>query len=350
MIRLALSLVLMLSGALAMSTPVAAASFDCSKAGTPFEHAICDTPELSAADDRLAKTYATAIGGLSETALSDVRNSQRDWLDYARRACTRTAEPLNSGRYDERGASCLVDLFNSRSRVLENSRMMDGLRVYPIASFAALPDPYEADNPDSNWPVAQHELSLVQVDSEETFAGAFNSFVRAEGEVMSAGFGEQGGPETLAEDSSSDSTNSITIQEISGNRLSLLVNTYWYGHGAAHGNYTISYLHYLKDEERALEARDIFAGKGWQKKLLELVTEAAEAEHGDALWPDSLGDLSDVVIDPARWDLSDPYGLKIQFQPYEISSYAYGAPTARVSWEVLAPILAETADRYRYGY
>ena len=167
---------------------------------------------------------------------------------------------------------------------------------------------------------------------------------------MSAGLVNRVARKASENDASSDSTNTITLKEVSGNRLSLAVNTYWYGHGAAHGNYTISNRHFLRDEGRWLEAGDIFAGKGWQKKLLGLVTEAAEAEHGDALWPDSLGDLSEVVTDPARWDLSDPYGLVVQFQPYEISAYAYGAPTARVSWEALAPILAETADKYRYGY
>ena len=36
------------------AAPASAASFDCSKAATPFEHAICDIPVLSAADDLLA--------------------------------------------------------------------------------------------------------------------------------------------------------------------------------------------------------------------------------------------------------------------------------------------------------
>lgn len=348
MSRPAVLLCLLLTGFL----PQAAlgASFDCAKAATPFEHAICDNADLSAADERLARTYATAIGGLSETALDELRGDQREWLDYAQRACTRDAEPMVSGSYDERGLFCLNDLFDSRSRVLETSRMMDGMRVYPSAHYAALPDPYEADNPESNWPVAQHELALVQIDGDEGYMHAFNDLVRAEGEVIAAGFGEQGGPETMQEDASSDSTNTITLDEIAGNRLSLAVNTYWYGHGAAHGNYTISYQHFLKEEGRWLRAEDIFAGKGWQKKLAALVTAAAEAEHGDALWPDSLGDLTEVVTDPTRWNLSDPYGLVVQFQPYEISAYAYGAPTARVSWDALEPILAETADKYRYGY
>ena len=334
----------------AMPGAATAASFDCAKAVTPFEGAICADPDLSLADERLATTFATAMGGLSDAALADLRGGQRDWLAYAQRACTRTAEPMTSGSYDERGLSCLNDLFNGRSRVLETSRMIDGLRIYPSTRYTALPDPYEADNPSSNWPVAQHELAVVQIDDEADFAGSFNALVEAEGQAIAGGFGEEGGPESVADDASSDSTNTITLKEVSGNRLSLEVNTYWYGHGAAHGNYTISYRHFLKEEARWLEAGDIFAGKAWQKKLLDLVIAAAQAEHGDALWPDSLGDLTEVVTDPARWDLSNPYGLIVQFQPYEISAYAYGAPTARVSWDALAPLLAEDADRYRYGY
>jgi len=331
--------------------PAAAASFDCAKAATPFETAICGNADLSKADERLAKTYATAIGGLSELALGEMRASQRAWLDYAQRACTRDAQVLRAGAYDERGVSCLVDLFNSRSRVLETSRMMDGLRVYPLATFAARPDPYEADNPESNWPVAQHEMAVVQLDSDEGFAHAFNDLVRAEGQMIAGVFAGQGGPETVFEDDSSDTTNSIEIDEIAGsNRISLSVSTYWYGHGAAHGNYTISFRHYLKEQGRFMEARDLFGGKGWQKALLTLAAAAARAEHGDALWSEGLDDLMEAVSDPNRWNLSDPYGLIIQFQPYEISSYAYGAPTARVSWEALEPYLAESADRVRFGY
>ncbi|MCP8884806.1 lysozyme inhibitor LprI family protein [Devosia sp. XJ19-1] len=348
MIRLIFGAVLFLGGMATASSPALAASFDCTKAGTPFEHAICDTPELSAADDRLARTYATAVGGLSEKALGAIRTSQRDWLGFARRACTRTAEPLSSGRYDARGTSCLVDLFNSRSRALETSRMLNGIRVYPLGRYSARPDPYEADNPESYWPVAQHEMSIVQIDGDDALAAAFNAAVRAEADDLAGVSAE--GSEEVSSDDSSDTNYAITLDDVSGNRATLRVETYWYGHGAAHGNYSISFRHYLQAEDRWLEARDIFAGKGWQKKLLELAVEAARIEHGDALWPDDLGDLTEVVTDPERWDLSDAYGLLIQFQPYEISAYAYGAPTARVSWEALAPILAETADKYRYGY
>jgi len=60
--------------ALLLFVPVAqAARFDCSKAGTSFEKAICDTPELSKQDEVLAQAYATALGGLAADASAAVK-------------------------------------------------------------------------------------------------------------------------------------------------------------------------------------------------------------------------------------------------------------------------------------
>lgn len=326
------------------SLPAAGASFDCAKAGTPFEHAICDSPELSRADDRLAKTYQTAIGGLSEGALADVRGDQRNWLDYARRVCAPDAKPMTSGSYDEERQRCLINVFNSRSSALEDSRMINGRRFYMRAQFAAMPDP-DAENADAFWAVAQHELSYVQVDSAEPFAAAFNAYVKEEALKLSGVFGANG---EINGDGSSDTSNSISVAEASGSRVDLNVGTYWYGHGAAHGNYSKTYLHYLVHENRPLAARDIFTGKRWQAGLLDLTVEALKAEHGDALMLDDTSYIADAVTDPARWDLSDPYALILQFQPYEVSAYAYGAPTARISLEKLAPYVSEESDFFRY--
>ncbi len=52
-------------------------------------------------------------------------------------------------------------------------------------------------------------------------------------------------------------------------RISLQAETYWYGHGAAHGNYSLTFEHYLVDEDRSMTAEDLFAGADWQKTLLD---------------------------------------------------------------------------------
>lgn len=336
---------------LCLASGATAASFDCAKATTPFEEAICGNDELSLADERLSRTYQTAIGGLSEVALDTLRTDQREWLSYAQRACTLDATPLAMGSYGEQGITCLIDVFGQRSHVLEASRMIDGRRYYPITEEAALPDPNETDNLESWWRVARHELALLQLDDAAPSAENFNAFVRSQADSLSDLAGALDGSELDALDNASDTTASVTLQEQAGDkRISLEVSTYWFGHGAAHGTGNISYLHYLVDEGRGLEAGDLFVGKRWQSALLRLVAAALRAEHGDNLFLENDEDIADTVIDPSRWDLSDDYYFTVQFNPYEVASYAYGYPTARVSWDDLVPYLSETADTIRYGF
>ena len=65
-------------------TALNAASFDCAKAGTPFEKTICSTPTLSSLDDKLAQMYfaAKAITPNPEQFKAD----QISWIKGAR-AC-----------------------------------------------------------------------------------------------------------------------------------------------------------------------------------------------------------------------------------------------------------------------
>jgi len=333
-----------------IAVPASAASFDCARAATPFEHAICDMPELSAADDLLAKSFATATGGLTKGAVGLMRADQRNWLDYAGRACTDDAQAMTSGRYDENGGACLVEKFNTRSRALEQSRMIDGHRFFLQSVYAALPDPYEADNPDSYWKVASHELVMPQLDSDDPLAAGFNRFVTERAAALSDIPLPEGG-DTDQPDASSDTSVVIKVKDLGGsNRITMDVSTYWYGHGAAHGNWSVSYLHYLADQGRGLIASDVFAGDDWATILADAAWAAVQAQHADWLQAETAGDIAEIVVEPSRWDLSSDYGLTIQFQPYEISAYAYGAPTITIPWDRLDAIKAETQDAVRYGY
>jgi uncharacterized protein YecT (DUF1311 family) len=333
------------------ATPVPAASFDCGKAETPFEHAICDMPELSAADEILAKAFATATGGLTKESVVLMRADQRNWLDYAQTACNDGVGPLTSGSYDEAGGSCLLEKFQARSRALEQSRMLGGHRFFLKSVYGALPDPMEADNADSYWKVANHELALPQLDGDDALAEGFNAFVTEQGADLSSLMEVAGGGEVTDLDPSSDTSVTVAVNEVAGSsRITLEANTYWYGHGAAHGNWGISYLHYLVAEERALVASDVFAGDGWEATLRDAAWAQLQAEHAEWLQVEKAEDIAAVVIDPSRWNFEDSYGLVIQFEPYEVSAYAYGAPTITIPWEQLDAIKAEGQDGVRYGY
>jgi uncharacterized protein len=80
-----------------------AASFDCKKAGTFIEHAICNDATLSKLDEDLAEAYKNAKTKTDKNAL---KQEQRAWMNTKRKACT-TVE-------------CLREVYQTRLNELNN--------------------------------------------------------------------------------------------------------------------------------------------------------------------------------------------------------------------------------------
>ncbi len=64
-----------------------AASFDCAKASTKIENAICASPRLSLLDEDLGKLYQEALKRSPESQQAQIRDEQRRWLRETRNAC-----------------------------------------------------------------------------------------------------------------------------------------------------------------------------------------------------------------------------------------------------------------------
>ena len=75
-----------------------AAGFDCNKASTLVEKAICSDSELSKLDDLLMISYKEALGNISDT--DKLKSEQRDWLANTRNKC--------------QDADCLKRAYNKR--------------------------------------------------------------------------------------------------------------------------------------------------------------------------------------------------------------------------------------------
>ena len=75
--------------ALGFAGMAAAASFDCAKAASPAEKAICADPELSAADEGLAEFYDQLVwlNVNDKAVLRQLAVEQKDWLQKQRNAC-----------------------------------------------------------------------------------------------------------------------------------------------------------------------------------------------------------------------------------------------------------------------
>lgn len=75
-----------LASAVLTGAAAASPSFDCAKAGTATEHAICASARLSALDRALAEAYRAARSGVGAAERDRIRSEQIDWLG-ARDAC-----------------------------------------------------------------------------------------------------------------------------------------------------------------------------------------------------------------------------------------------------------------------
>jgi len=309
-----------------------AASFDCAKAGTAVERAVCGDPDLGALDEDMAAAYAKARAALSPAAAEIVRQGQRQWLDFVALACTDDAKPLR-GDYDADGVNCLKNFYSMRRDSLQRANVVGDLRFYYRDRFAVYADP-EALAED--WSkVASKAMSVPQIDGGGAEAQGFNAFI--------AGIATGGGEfDAATADTNSDSDIRLEVKAVNGARISVRETDWWYGHGAAHGNYAVTYSQYLRGAGRGLVAEDIFAGGGWATALMPaIVDKLAEAGGRESYWED-LGDIAGLIADPARWDFG-PDGISFQFEPYEVAAYAAGAPTAVIGWAALAPYLTPGA-------
>lgn len=338
-----LKFILALAALLFVASPAAAASFDCGKAQSSFERAICSDAELSAQDDILAQAYQTALGGLSADAASELKSAQRSWLSYAERVCSDDAQPIASDYTDEQ-RQCLATTFRNRVQDLEASRMQGGYRFYPVDRYFVEEDT-EAMAGDF-VKVADKQFQTVKIDREDDVATAFNDAIDTI-TAANSNFFEPGTTTIAAGDVTSDYDISTKVSDVTNERISLETNEYWYGHGAAHGNYFITNSHFLVDDKRLLEASDIFEGDGWQDTFGQLVLDAIKDKLGEDYFVNSDEDVKPIAADPLRWDFSEA-GLIVQFNIYEVTAYAMGAPTVTIPWGRLSGITTERAEEIAY--
>ncbi|WP_026145272.1 lysozyme inhibitor LprI family protein [Pseudomonas asplenii] len=119
---------LLISGLLlGAGSPAIAASFDCQKASTAVEKAICASPELSGLDRALGDYYSQAMAKLAPEPREALRSDQRAWLQ-TRNACA--ADPTQL-------AGCLQPLLSQR--VLEVGKQVRPDTVALDALIASIP-------------------------------------------------------------------------------------------------------------------------------------------------------------------------------------------------------------------
>jgi len=332
---------------LASSTAAAhAASFDCAKAHTPQEKAICASPELSKADDGMAAAYKAALAAAPSEFHERIRDSQRAWV----RRITLNCRPGNPNRPLD---ACLHDAYKARTDALEHTLdSVGGVKFIRLSVSFTVPDSpedAEADKERGVSPVATFDASWPQALSNSPEWLAWNSAIEDTARDLAsqgkAGSDRKWEPEWV---DGMDTDLETTLGLVTPRLVTAIVSNEWYGHGAAHPNTDSLKFNWMLKEKRALRAEDVFrAGSGWQQILYDRTDKYLHS----ALDQDSDGDyqklgepgamaetVRKIVEDPQSWTI-DAKGITIVFEQYAVTCRACTPEPFTLTWDSLKSVL-----------
>lgn len=156
------------------SGTAAAASFDCKKAKTSAEKLICATPELSKADEELAREYKAARQATKNGKA--LREAQAAWLRNTRNACADAACMLAA--YKQRVAELRATARPSgRTGTYEQDDARGANRVYVLEVTPG---------------VLRFEISASWYSDDDAAAGQLCGEVKVEGKMAKFGREETG--------------------------------------------------------------------------------------------------------------------------------------------------------------
>ncbi len=131
---------------LAFASQSGAASFDCAKAKSKIEKAICADPKLSQFDEDLNRYYTTALEALKDGA-SCLKNDERQWVKTARDKCGPKAD-------------CLTKAYLGRLATLDG--LQPGMSTIKYVELPAAPALIAAIPPESE-PVPSHSKKMIEM-------------------------------------------------------------------------------------------------------------------------------------------------------------------------------------------
>lgn len=288
---------------LLMASDANAASFDCAKAKSVEEKAICADPKLSKLDEQMDAAYRVTLKTLSPQGQIAVRDGQRQWIKYGRAVCAKQRAEL------PKSSACLVDVYGARLEDLKNVTQKIGPFIFSrIDTYAFIPCGSSEDDDCEFGDGSSHRGTFWRIDSPATpGAKRWNSLVSE----MVAQFG--------AAIPGMYNDPSLDVYGASRDLVSAYFSQYRGYLGAAHGWADGRAYNVLLKTGMPLQTYDLFdIATDWSNFLLKRVTgtlepilQAAQKENPVEKFfipPDS--EILPIVENPERWRLTS-VGLEI---------------------------------------
>ena len=333
---------------LLMAVGLHAAGFDCTKAMTPQERAICTSPLLSSEDDQMTAAYKEALAAVPPDVKTRVREDQRQWLSNRDAICPASRDPST----DFAMSDCLSGYENRRAELLRHliQRKNGILFVWRSAtlSFHAMRHPdlgverdgySEAGSVLASWP---HAISGSP--EWQTWNHGIEEVTRR----MACGNPENKNVQvTWSPVCAKDAMNTISVAIVSVEEplVAAEINREWYDRsGGSSGTDSLEF-NWLLGENREIRADDIFkARSGWREALLSAAGKSLY-EDGKPLFGDRLGDIeTKIVLNPENWYLRAD-ALVIGFPSAYAECHACDSPAVTIPWEELKLYLNSSFPR-----
>lgn len=300
------------------AAPAPALAFDCGKAKTVVEKAICATPELKALDDDLAAAYADVKAELPPSEQKMLVRSQRRWITR-RETC---------GEAEEGVAACVMRQIKDRLTLLSGNPESG-----PGAAGKLVPRFIVQDGTAAAYDV---NLAVLQFATPQT-PGEKMLNQWADKVLRAAKLGPHG-EETEGSVYADEEIWSLTY---ASPQLISVRSDYYEDKGGAHGMYGTFNINIDMATGKFLTMSDvltepsaaILALECRRQILVEKTKRFAEANLGE---PDGIDE--DAVLQHVKtldfWSIGEKE-IVVSFDPYEVGTYAEGAyacrfPTAEV--------------------
>jgi uncharacterized protein YecT (DUF1311 family) len=330
--RTACAILALLAGGVAYG-----ASFDCTKAKTPQEKAICGSRELSLADEKLNAAYKTVQSSVPAEFAIKVRDDQRNWLQLLPSQC-RDTESVPS----ERLTQCMLRMYAERTADLQ-SRLFTagGVRFFSRSIKLTWADsngtsPEWEETPGfgtlkAMWPQSTRETAEWR---------AWNKAIEAATQSLASVGGDSSPTGEWLKKWAADVDGEVTasVGLVSEELVTASIGSDVMGHGAGHPGGSSIELNWLLKQKRELRPDDVFRrDSDWEKAIETLCSE--DLQRPDAnLFDDWKQALPKVVLDSENWELNKA-GLTINFPEYSVSPHVSPVSPVLIPWTALKPFL-----------
>jgi uncharacterized protein len=297
-----------------------AASFDCAKATTPQEKAICASPKLSAADDQITAAYKAALAQTPTGMTAGVRDDQRAWLHRTALRCPAVGKNAVADLNE-----CLNTDYEARTKQLKSLVVHQGDVTFVWRSIAVS----TKDTPDPGDPVCAQEdvpgsstlnAFWPQANSDAPEWKAWN--LALESAARRVDQSDKKVPvatweKALRGSQDSDSEVTVSLRSVGKQVVTASIEDFQMGHCAPYPNVTAMQFNWLLAEQRELLAKDVFrVGSGWEQALVkgcrDVLIPQIRKDGGKIEGNDVLKALHTIVADPHNWQM-DAKGLSIFF-------------------------------------